>query len=755
MAKAAKPKAWVGRALARAEDEALVTGRGTFVDDVKMPGALHLAFARSPHARAAIRGIDTAPARAMPGVVAVFLGADMAAPGPLAVNPVIAGLAVPPATLLARDRVRAVGQPVAAIVATTADAARDAAEALEVDYDTDDDAAPLYAELPGDVAATATWRAGEAQAAMRDAAAANAATIVRAIVRHARVAPLALEPRAALADFAGGRLTAWLAVQTPHRARDELARLLGLDAAAVRVIAPDIGGAFGGKAALSPEDAVVAFAARTLGRPVRWTATRGEDMAAASHGRGLVTEGALAVDADGRIWALTARIAAPLGHWLTFSAAVPAANAGRILPGPYAVPAVDIAAELRVTPTAAIGIYRGAGRPEATLLMERLMDEAARALDLDPVEIRRRNLVPAAAMPFTTATGQTLDSGDYPALLDAVLGAFDYAGMVRARARRRRRGEIVGLGVACYVEPCGQGWESARVALAPDGSIRAATGSSTQGQGRVTAYRQIVADAIECAPEAVTVVHGDTDATPPGIGALASRSTPIGGSAMLLAAREFRVRARAAAARLLQAREDQLALAADGFFVARAPGRRLSWAALAEAEPDLSGESRFETKRETWAAGACLAAVSVDGETGAVSVERFAWADDAGRVVNPLLVKGQLEGGFAQGLGAAFLERIVYDEDGQLLTGSLMDYALPRAADMPAVRLASRPAPTPLNPLGAKGAGEAGCIGPPAALMGAVADALAAAGADLPDPPLTGERIWRALAAAARKGRRR
>jgi carbon-monoxide dehydrogenase large subunit len=750
MAKAAKPKRWIGRALARAEDAALVTGRGTFVDEVTPPGALHLAFSRSPHARAAIRGVDTAPVRAMPGVVAVFLGADVAALGPLAVNPVIAGLAVPPAPLLARNHVRAVGQPVAAIVAASADAARNAAEALEVDYDPDADAAAaLYAELPGDVAATAAWRAGEAQAAMRDAA-----TVVRATVRHARVAPLALEPRAARADFAGGRLTAWLAVQTPHRARDELARLLGLDAAAVRVIAPDIGGAFGGKAGLSPEDALVAFAAWTLGRPVRWTATRGEDMAAASHGRGLVTEGALAVDPQGHIRVLTARIAAPLGHWLTFSAAVPAANAARILPGPYLVPAVDIAAELRVTPTAAVGIYRGAGRPEATLLMERLMDEAARALDLDPVEIRRRNLVPAAALPFATATGQTLDSGDYPALLDAALGAFDHAGMVRARARRRRRGEIVGLGVCCYVEPCGQGWESARVTLAPDGSIRAATGSSAQGQGRVTAYRQIVADALECAPELVGVIHGDTDAAPAGIGALASRSTAIGGSAMLLAAREFRVRARAAAARLLQAREDQVALAADGFFVARAPGRRLSWAVLAEAEPALAGESRFETKRETWAAGACLAAVAIDRETGAVSIERFAWADDAGRVVNPALAEGQLIGGFAQGLGAAFLERIVYDEDGQLLTGSLMDYALPRAADIPAVRLASRPAPTPLNPLGAKGVGEAGCIGPPAALIGAVADALAASGAELPDPPLTGERIWRALD-RARKGRGR
>jgi len=737
---------WVGRARLRVEDERLVTGQGRFAGD--LAGALRAAFLRSPHAHAGITAIDTSAAKAAPGVVAVVSGEDVSGFGDLPVNPLVETLCVPPYPILAHETVAAVGQPVAAVIAETLEAALDAVELIEVEYD------PIPPVLEdGAVAAAQSWQAGDVEAAF-----AAAHTVVRASLRHPRLAPLSLEPRVITADWDDGAevLTVWLSTQTPHRARTDLAAIAGIDAESIRVIATDIGGAFGMKASLFPEEVLVAWAAVQLRRSVQWVATRAEDFLAATHGRGIAMTGALALAEDGRMLALRAQIDAPLGHWMPFSAVVPARNAGRIPPGLYAVPAVTIETRGRLSNTAPVGIYRGAGRPEAAVLMERLADEAAQALGLDPVDLRRRNLIAADRFPYMTPTGETFDSGNYAAALDMTCELAGYHALRTEQERRRAAGEIFGIGVAVYIEPSGQGFERAHVRLEPDGTITAATGTSAQGQGRETAFAQIVADRLALPPDAVCVVHGDTALAPPGIGALASRSTPIGGGALALASDALAEQARAVAAELLQADPAELSLGEEGFSCGGPDAAKVSWRAVAEhvsasGGGPLEAEHTFKTEREAWGCGAVIAAVSIDRETGVPTVERFVWADDTGVVVNPMLVEGQLIGGIAQGLGEALMERIVYDGDGQLLTGSLMDYALPRAADMPAVAFGRLVTPSPLNPLGAKGVGEAGTIGTPPAIMGAVLDALHPLGVGPIDMPFTSERIWRAIRDAEEK----
>ncbi|MBL8384024.1 MAG: molybdopterin-dependent oxidoreductase, partial [Burkholderiales bacterium] len=601
----------------------------------------------------------------------------------------------------------AVGQPLAMVVAERLDAAIAAAEAVTVDYDDRDTGA---AAATGARAFALAYRGGGDAAPDTPAGECGGA---RVAVRHAqaRVAPVALEPRAALAQWDGTRLTAWLPTQSPARARDDIARLLDLPPERVRVIAPDVGGAFGGKASVAPEDLLVALAAHRLGAAVRWAASRSEDFLAATQGRGATLAGTLDCAGDGRFLRLEARLSFPLGWWLPYSAAMPVRNAARILPGPYRVGAIDVEAAADQTPTAAVNIYRGAGRPEAALLMERLVDAAARATGIDPLQLRRRNLVPAAAMPWRTPTGEVLDSGDYGALLDAAAARFDYDGERADQARRRARGELVGIGIALYVEPCGQGFESARVTLERDGRVRVASGSAAQGQGHRTTYAAIAAQALGIDPARVEVVDGDTDACPDGIGALASRSIAIGGSAVMEAAR-------------LAAR----------------------WRAAGEDLP-IRAESVYRAPGEAWSAGCVMVRLVVDGDTGRPAIERLVWADDAGRIVSPPLAEGQLLGGLAQGIGQALMERIVYDAAGQLLTGTLADYALPRAADIPPVELVGLCTPATANSLGAKGVGEAGTIGVPAAILNAAIDALAPRGVTDLDFPLTAERLWRALRA--------
>jgi aerobic carbon-monoxide dehydrogenase large subunit len=740
---------WMGRSVLRREDRRLVTGRGAYVDDHLPEGCLHLEFVRSQVGHGKILDIDCDSARDAEGVVAVFTAADLVGLGDSAVNFLLADIAPAPLRMLASDVVSAAGQPVAAVVASSLAAARDAAGLVHVDIEP----LPLLVGDERKQVLSHDWRSGEVEDAF-----AAAAHVVSVEVEHSLLAPMALEPRAALASFEGDFLTAWFSTQTPNRARDDLARILGLPLAQIRVVAPDVGGAFGGKASIYPEEVMVAWASKELGRPVKWCSTRSDELLAASHGRGGTTHGEMAVSVDGRVLGLRARLSFRQGHWTPFSAVVPARNAGRILPGPYRVGAVDIGIKGFLSHGAAVGIYRGAGRPEATMLMERLMDEAARKLAIDPMEIRRRNLIPADAFPYNTPTGEVLDSGNYALLIDKAVARSNYAELRARQARRREAGEVVGIGVGLYIEPCGQGWESAGISLCRDGSFNATTGSSAQGQGRETAFSQIVADALNVSPDRVAIRHGDTAEVPTGIGALASRSTAIGGGAMVRACDALREQILQAAAASLECDAGSLVFGDEGVVAEHGFGRLVPWRDLAEqligAEGDpkdqaLSSSVVFHADGEAWASGCCLAVVAIDRDTGVIAIEQLLWVDDAGRILNPLLVRGQLVGGMAQGLGEALMERIVYDEDGQLLTGSLMDYAVPRAVDIPSVRIEKIETPSPTNPLGVKGVGEAGCIGIPAALVNAVSDALAPFGASNLQMPLTSEKIWLALQGSA------
>jgi aerobic carbon-monoxide dehydrogenase large subunit len=670
----------LGAALPRFEDDRLLRGRGRFVADLAPADALHVAFARAVQGPARLVRVDIARAVGMPGVRLILTGADAQGLGRAAVNPLVENLDPGAWPILAQDRIDAAGQAVALVVAGTLAQALDAVEAIGIDSEALDDRpeTPCFAQA---------WKSGDV-----DAAFAAAAKTVRVELTYPRVAPMALEPRAVLAAQSRDLLTVHLSTQTPHRARADLATILGIAERAIRVVAPDVGGAFGGKASLAPDEAAVVLAATRLDRPVLWVATRSEEFIAGPQGRALELKGELALAADGRFLGLRAEVDAELGHWLTYSAVVPARNAARILPGPYQIDAVAWNIKGRRTARPAVGIYRGAGRPEAAMLMERLVEQAARALGADPIALRRTNLVPP---------GEFRDAADFASLLDAA-----------KRAMPSRRGPLHGVGLALYVEPCGQGAESATLRHDGEGRFILATGATAQGQGRETAFAQIAADALGVAPEAVTVIHGDTAATPIGVGALASRSTAIGGSAVLEAAERLNAE-----------------IGQGGW--TKAPAGQV---AVSYTAPD-----------EAWASGAVVASVTIDADTGVPCIERIVWIDDAGVAVNPHLVEGQLRGGLAQGLGEALAESLVYDANGQLLTGSLMDYAVPRAADMPAVDLVSCPTRSRNNRLGAKGVGEAGCIGVPAAIANAILDALAPLGVESLDMPMTAAKIWRAI----------
>jgi len=706
-----EPPARTGIARRRVEDARLLRGEGRFVADLRRDGCLHLDFARAIAAPARIAAVEVGHARALPGVQLVLTGIDTRGLGQASVNPLVPGLILADWPVLADRTVGAVGQPVAAVVATTAELARDGAEAIRIDLEVHDP------ELRPDTFAQ-HWCTGDV-----DATFARAACVVELEIVHARLAPMALEPRAALAEYdaEADLLTVWLSTQTPHRARADLAAILQRPEAGIRVVAPDVGGAFGGKASLYPEEAAVAFAALRLRQPVAWTATRSDEFASATHGRGSTTRGSLALAKDGTMLGLKASIASPLGHWMPYSSVVPARNAARILPGPYRVPAVGLSASGRCDAHAPVGIYRGAGRPEAAMLMERLVETAARELGMDPAELRRINAVRPAELPASLPAGGALDSGDFVALLNDALRLVGYAD---ARARievRRAKREICGIGLALYVEPCGQGWESATLRHEGGGRFTLLTGSTAQGQGRETAFAQIAAEVLDVPPEAITVRHGDTSVSPVGIGALASRSTAIGGSAVVRAA------------------EALIASLGD-----RPTG---GWSSAPVGEAAIV----YEAAGEAWSSGCCIAIVAIDRDTGALTVESIFWVDDAGTVINPMLVEGQLRGGLAQGVGEALMERIVYDARGQLLTGSLMDYTVPRARDIPPTVLASRSSPSPANLLGAKGVGEAGCIGIPAAIVNAAVDALAPFGVRHLDMPLTAEKLWRAMSSGEKR----
>jgi carbon-monoxide dehydrogenase large subunit len=750
----------VGRPARRREDPPLLRGAGRFLDDLRLDAAAHVVFVRSPHAHARLTAPDLASARTAPGVIAVASAADLDPFPAIGVVRAFDGMVLPPMAMLADDIVRAQGTPVAAVVAESAVLAADAAALVSV----------AYAPLPGVAEADASLAAGAPPVVGRDdnraftytvragdpdRAFARADRVVAVDVRQSRLAAVPLEPRGVAARWADEVLTVWTSTQTPHRIRDELARLLGVPVERVRVIAPDVGGGFGVKGGPYREEVLVPWLARRLGRPLKWVSTRMEDFLTTHHGRGSVSRGELAVTADGTIVGLRARIACPLGPHVGYTAAGTPRNHVRCLPGPYAIADVDIEARGAFTTTPPIGPYRGAGRPEAAFLLERLVDEAARALALDPAELRRRNLVPPEKFPFATATGQSYDSGDYPAMFERVLGAIDYAALRRTQAERRRRGELVGVGLSVYVEPSALGWESGLVRVDAEGRVTAVTGSSAHGQGHETTFAQVLADRLAVEPSAITVQHGDTAQIPTGVGTFGSRSVALGGGALAHAADAVVAKARRLAGHLLEAHADDVRLDAGGFGVAGAPGRLVTWAdvgRLAWHGPLPDGEARgleathvLAPEHEVWSGGAVAAVVSVERETGAWRLERLVWIDDAGTIVNPLLADGQLEGSLAQAWGQIAMEALRFDADGHVLTGTLMDYAIPRADDVPRAEIHHAHSPSPRNPLGAKGLGEAGNIGVPPAVVNAVVDALAPLGVRHVDMPLTPESLWRAM----------
>jgi aerobic carbon-monoxide dehydrogenase large subunit len=756
---------YIGRPMKRREDPRLLTGTGRYVDDLAPAGCLHAVFVRSPHAHARIARLDVDVARRAQGVVTIVMGEDVAHLGPMPVNRAIPDMKVPPHPLVALGHVHAAGVPVVAVVAESVEAARDAADLIDVEYEPlaatvepEQALAPsaplLFPDIEGNRSFRRVLRQGDAAAAF-----AAAAHRVPLRVAQSRIAAVPIEPRAVLAAFdtLTEELTLWVSCQAPFRIRAEVSRLLGVPESRVRVIAPDVGGGFGVKSGPYREEIVLAWLAPRLKRPIKWIATRGEDMVTTTHARGAVCEGELALDADGRILALRARVLAPLGSALMNAAAGSPWNHARLLPGAYVVPACEIEVSGALTTTTPLAAYRGAGRPEACFFIERLMDTASRVVGLDPAEIRRRNLIAADAFPFRTVTGQVYDSGDYPQALQRALATADYPALRRAQEERRRRGELVGIGLTSYVEPCALGWESGSLKVERSGRVTAITGSSAHGQGHETTFAQVVADHLGVSPDDVSVVHGDTRSGPEGFGTFGSRSVALGGGALARVSAEVAEKGRRIAAKLLEAAAADVAKVPGGFQVVGVPQRRVTWTEVAASAyaggaslpagetPGLEATVYFDPQGEVWSFGAVVAVVSIDRETGRATVEKLVWVDDAGTVINPLLAEGQLHGSLAQGLGQILMERIVYDADGQLLTGTLMDYAVPRADDVPPVLIEKMHTPSPRNPLGAKGLGEAGCIAMPPAIVNAVVDALSPFGITHLDMPLTPERIWAAL----------
>jgi carbon-monoxide dehydrogenase large subunit len=713
-------RSWIGESLPRAEDERFLRGQAQFVGDMKLPSMLHAVFVRSVFAHGRLLGVDADAARGLPGVRAVLTGADVAglvAPFPILVRD--GGEAAPAMhPVLARDRVRYVGEPVALVVAETAEQAADAAEWVMVEVEelpplvdprAADTSPALHEVAPDNV--LLRWRRSDGDV---EGAFATAHAVVGARIRAPRLIAAPLEPRVVLAshDAAGDVLTLWLSAQDAYRQLAGLTTVLRRPSERLRIVVPDVGGAFGSKGVPQAETAAVALAALALGRPVKWTETRTESSLAVYQGRGLDVDAELALDCDGRMLALRARLLGDLGAYLYSTTPVPSQTAAKLLTGCYAIPAAEVELVGVATTKVPTGPYRGAGRPEAALAIERLVDLAAAELGLDRLEVRRRNAIPRDRFPYATPLGFTYDSGDYEGALDAVLELGGWDGLLAGRDRRREEGRLAGVGVALYVERVGPGWETARVTVDEGGSVVLRTGSSPHGQGHETTFAQIVAQELGVEPSAVEVRWGDSFEIPVGTGTFASRSVTVGGSAAALASRELRER--------LDAGEP----------------------------PPLEAFSRFDLPGPVFSSGAYVAAVEIDRETGAVDLLSVAAVDDCGRVVNPLLADGQVVGGVVQAVGECLHEQVGYDEHGQPLAVNLYEYHLPTAQSVPPIASGIRETPSPLNPLGAKGIGEGGSIGTPAAVANAVADALSPLGIRHLDPPFTASRVWEAIRAA-------
>jgi len=768
----------IGARIRRKEDPRLITGSSTYTDDLKLPGMLSMVLVRSPHAHARITEIDLSEAEGMDGVVAIVTGADLE--GTVAGLPVahnLEELKEPPHRPLSIDKVRYVGDAVAAVVAVDPSRARDAAERVHVGYESleavvdieaaTEDGSPLVHEEEGsNIAFEFPLLAGDVDEALL-----NADVVLRLRLMNQRQIPVALEPRSVIAQFdrGFGKITLWSSTQIPHLLRTQLAIGLGFPEHSIRVIAPEVGGGFGSKLNVYAEEFLAAHLARTLGRPVKWTADRSEGFLATTHGRDQLNDVEVGVDGEGRLLGMRVRMLQDLGayHQL-LTPAIPTLTV-LMLPGCYRLPNLEVHLSGVFTNKTPTDAYRGAGRPEATFLIERVMDHIAAELDLDPAEVRRRNFIAADDFPATTATEVIYDSGDYQTALDRLLEIADYAGLRREQEERRARGEVMGIGLSTYVEICGMGpsaalpaggWEACTVEVRRTGAVVVKTGISPHGQGQETTFAQIVADRLGVPIEAVEIAHGDTDYVPEGIGTFGSRGMAVGGAALSLALDTIRAKAKKFAAHLLEAHEEDIEYEGDRLGIKGAPDRFVTLEDVIGAaylatdlpegvEPGLAATHFFEPPNFTFPFGAHLCVVDIDPETGEPTLRRYVGVDDCGNVINPMIVDGQLHGGIAQGIAQALFEEAVYDRNGQLVTGTLMDYALPKASYLPNYELHRTTTPTPVNPLGAKGIGEAGTIGSTPCVINAIVDALSPYGVRHLEMPARPEKIWRAMGSGA------
>jgi carbon-monoxide dehydrogenase large subunit len=768
----------VGQSARRVEDPRLLQGLGRYSDDVNLTRQAYAVVVRSPHAHARLDAVDVSQAAKASGVLAVLTGADVAADG-LGDLPSDGGRKrrdgsaafTTPRPALARERVRHVGDPVALVVAETREGALDAAERLRIDYEplsavastaeaTRPGAPPVWDEAFDNVAFV--WEAGNRDAVAR--AFETAAHVTRLDYVVTRVAAAPLEPRAAVGEYdrRTGRYTLHTGIQGPHLLRTLLAeRVFRVPQSHLRVITGEVGGSFGMRSGLYPEHVLVLWAARRLGRPVKWTSDRREGFVSDEHGRDNTSRVELALDRDGKFQALRVAIGLNVGAYLTPRSAGPGTNNVGGVAGVYTTPAIHVQTTGVYTNTTPTGPYRGAGRPEATYAIERVIDVAARELQIDPLELRRRNLIPASAMPFKTGLVFTYDCGDFARGMDMALASADAAGFEKRRGEARQRGRLRGFGIANPIEVAGGPYtamnpDTAELRVNPDGSVSLFAGSTSMGQGNETAFVQIVSDALGVPAERIQVFAGDTDALGAGRGNGGSGALTVGGSAVTRATEKVIERGRRIAARLLEAAHEDVVLR-DGTFTVAGTDKGVTWASVARTayvprqlpagmEPGFSETAAFTPPAVTFPNGSHVCEVEIDPDTGTVRVVRYTVVDDVGRMVNPMLVKGQIHGGVVQGLGQGLFETLTYDETtGQLLAGSFMDYAMPRADDVPSFEVDSHEVPTKVNPLGAKGVGEAGTVGALPALLNAVNDALASLGVRHLDMPVTPERVWRAI----------
>ena len=760
----------IGQPVRRVEDRRFITGRGRYLDDIVRPRQAHAVLVRSPHAHARIAGVDTAAAAAAPGVLAVLTGADLAADGlgPVPCVSGVAGAVLPPRPAMVADRVRHVGDTVAMVVAESQVAARDAADLVAVDYE----------ELPAVIDTALAGAAGQPQvwpeaannlcfswdvgdAAAVAAAAARARHKVALTLVNNRVVVNSMEPRGAIGEYDPGEdtYTLWSSTQGSHFVRNLLAEhVLRLPENRIRVVTPDVGGGFGMKLFLYPEHVLALWAAKRVGRAVKWVPDRADAFITDTQGRDNLTRLELSLDADLKFLGLSVELVANMGAYLSnFAPEIPTYSGAVMHSGVYAIPAIHVAVKGVFTHTVPVDAYRGAGRPEAAYALERLVDVAARQLGVAPDELRRRNLVAAAAMPYATPLGLTYDSGDFARNLDQALRAADTAGFAARREAAARRGRCRGIGQAVYIEQSGfPPDEFAEARFDPSGTLTLLMGSQSSGQGHQTAYAQLAAEKFGLDLDKIRVLQGDSAAIAFGRGTGGSRSIPVGGGALLHAADKLIAKGRRIAAHLLEAAEADIAFA-EGRFAIAGTDRGVALDAVvraafnpaqlpADVEPGFAESGHFTPPAPTFPNGVHVCEVEIDPDTGTVRIERYLVVDDFGVVINPLLLAGQVNGGIAQGVGQAMLERTVYDgQSGQLLSGSLQDYALPRADDLPALEFAYNVVPCRTNPLGVKGAGEAGAIGSPPALINAIVDALAPLGIAHIDMPATPEVVWRAI----------